>query len=266
MPLFVHTIVQNKMSSNSMLNVWNDVAEGESSYTRLCVSALLAALFGLGSFLVYFTPWLFFVGGFAILLSIFALWTIRSAEGTLMGTSLAYFGLCCAIVALVSIAVFWAVYQYGIRREADQFFRLWFAAVQQGNIPQAKEYQSTYAERSHTADAEEWWKNQYKETYAHHAVHKYVEDKLVRVLMALRDDAKVSYYKTLHIVSDRESDIVVAIYAVTFPAASGETETFFFFFAGKRSYPSKGMFKTAGWNIEGTPAFHLPDEFNPGKR
>jgi hypothetical protein len=240
---------------------WNDVSEGEVGYTRLSVSALLSALFGIGTFLVYFTPWFFFLGVIAILLGFFALWTIRSAEGILTGTSLAYVGLCCTVAAFVSVAVFWAAYQYGIRQEADQFFHLWFAAVQQGDIPRAKEYRAMYLHRSKAADADEWWQEQYRDKYAHRDIHRYVEDRLIRVLMALGDRAKVSYYKTLNLVSERDSDTIVAVYAVTFPAESGETETFFVRIAGQRRHPSPSLdFKAAGWKIEGTPAFHLPDE------
>ena len=171
---------------------WNDVSDDGAAYTRLSVSALLAAFFGIGTFLVYYTPGFFFLGVIAVLLSLFALWAIRQAGGILTGTTFAYIGLCSAVVALVSIAVFWSTYQYGIRRESDQFFRLWFAAVQQGDIPQAKDYQVMYAHRPQIADTEEWWKQQYANKYSHRAVHQYVENKLIRVLMALGNEAKVS--------------------------------------------------------------------------
>lgn len=242
---------------------WNDASELDSSYTRLSVPALLSAFFGAGAFFVYLSHWCFFFGVIAIVLSLLALWSIRSADGIQMGTSLAYFGLCSATFALVSISVFWAAYQYGVRQEADQFFRFWFAAVQQGNIPQAKEYRSIYPSRSRIAHAEEWWQKQYAEKYAHRAVHLYVEDKLIRVLMALGDKAKITYYKTTWVNSGRESDSVIMVYAVSFPAESGEIQTFFVSMSGKRSYPKDSQdFKAAGWNIEGSPKFYLPDEFS----
>jgi len=250
------------MSSDSIFKTsWNDASEAEASYKRPSAAAILSVFFGLGAFLVYFTPWFFFLGVIAILLSLVALWTVHHAEGTLSGTSLAYFGLCCALVALVSVFLFWQAYQYGVRREADQFFRLWFAAVQQGDIPQAKEYQFIYTRRSNAANAEEWWQAQYGEKHAHRAVHQFAENKLVRVLMALGNDVKVSYYKTLAFRSVPESDTVSSVYAVTFPAESGETETFFVRIHGIRSYPANPDFKNAGWRLEGTPAFYLPDEF-----
>lgn len=256
-------VVENKMSSNSIFAAsWNHASEVESSYSRLCVLALLSAFFGAGTFLVYFTPWFCFLGVIALLLGLFACWAIRNADGLLTGLSLAYFGLCSAIVALVSIAVFWSVYQNGIRREADQFFRLWFVAAQQGNVPQAKGYWSMYMNRSKAASADEWWKNQYEDKYAHRAVHQFVEDKLFRVLMALGGKAKVTYYKTLKINSERESNTANLVYAVSFPAESGGTHTFFVTISGKRSYPvGSPDFKAAGWRIEGVPVFYFPNEF-----
>jgi len=251
------------MSNDSIFKTqWNDASEAEISYTRLCVSALVSAFFGLGTFLVFFTPWFFFLGVIAILLGLFALWAIHNAEGLLTGKFLAYLGLCSATAALVAIAVFWGTYQYGVRREADQFFRLWFAAVLEGDVPRAKEYQSLYSNRSKATNADEWWKVQYEEKYAHRAIHLYVEDKLIRVLLALGDQAKVSYYKTESVVSEREHDTVVSIYAVTFPSEFGGAETFFVKVSGKRMYPPESTnFRAAGWRLDGAPAFYLPEEF-----
>ena len=241
---------------------WSDASEAETSYTKLCLPALLSAFFGVATFLVFLSPWFAFLGMIAIILSLFAIQIICNSEGSLTGTSLAYFGLCSSVVALVSIAVFWSVYQYEVRREADQFFRLWFAAVQQGDVPTAKEYRSFYAYRSRATNAKEWWQNQYENKYAHRDIHQFVEDKLVRVLMALGDNATVSYYKTLSVDSARESDEVVSVYAVTFPAVHGGIKTFFVKIVGKRSYPEQPSdFKAAGWKIENAPEFYLPDEF-----
>ena len=251
------------MSDNSVFTTnWNDASEIESSYTRPSIMALLAALFGASSFLVYVTHWFFFLGIVAFLLSFAAFRAIRNAEGLLTGMPFAYIGLCTAVTALVSIVVFWSVYQYGVRREADQFFRLWFFAVQQGDIPRVRGYQAIYSHRSQAPDADAWWKEQYENKYLHHALHQCVENKLVRVLMALGDQANVTCYRTLDVVSERESDTVTTVYAVTFLAESGETETFFVKIIGTRTHLTGSLdFKAAGWKIDELPTFCLPDEF-----
>ena len=259
------------MSSDSIFKTnWNDTSEIDTSYTRLCVPALISACFGLATFLVYFTPWFFFLGVIAILLSFIALWAIRNAEGLLTGTPLAYFGLCCAVVALVSVSVFWQAYQHGVRQEADQFFRLWFATFQQGDMPreeayqlivsQAKEFHSVYASRSQAADVDEWWKGQYKDL--HRDVHQYVENELIRVLLALGDRATISHYKTIGITTEPAWDIVSSVYAVTFQSEWGETETFFVRISGRRMFPPEWSdFRDAGWRLEGMPTFYLPEKY-----
>jgi len=73
---------------------------------------------------------------------------------------------------------------------------------------------------------------------------------------------RISYYETLSVVSERDNDTVVSVYAVTFPAQYGGNETFFVRIGGKRMYPTDlSDFKAAGWRIEGAPAFYLPDKF-----
>ena len=239
--------------------VWNDAAEGGMPYTRLSVLALVSACFGIASFLVYFTPWFFFLGVIAISLSLVALIAIRRSDGIVTGTSLAYTGLCSAMIALISVAVFWSAYQYGIRKEADQFFRLWFAAVQAGDIPRAKEFQSIYVNRSRASDTQSWWQEQYDDSFAHRAVHRYVDDPLVRVVMALGIEARITYHKTLFVHSGQESDIVRSVYAVTFESESGVTETFFVQITGQRLYPiGRTGLQNAGWRLEGSPSLYVP--------
>ena len=243
---------------------WNDVSEGETAYARPSVAALMSTAFGLATFLVFMTPWFFFFGILAVASCGIALWNIRNSEGILTGTTFAYTGLCCAFVALVSVSVFWPAYQYGLRKEADQFFRLWFVAFQQDNeqeaIPQAMELHTFYANRSKASNAEEWWQHQYESQHLHRAVHRYVENELVRVLLALGEKAKVTYYKTLQVVCEPEYNQVSSVYAVTFPGELGGTETFFVRINGRRSYPpDTSAFQTAGWQIEGTPTLYVPE-------
>ena len=251
------------MNSDSIFDTnWNDASEEGIAYSRPAVSALVSAVLGLAAFLVFFSWLFFFIGVIAVLLSFFALWTIRNAEGILTGKVFAYTGLCTALTALTAVTVFWSAYHHGLRREAGQFFRMWFVAVQEGDIPRAKEYQSIYPYRSSAANAEEWWETQYAGRFSHRAVHQFVEDELIRVLMALGGKARVTYYKTLEITTGKEEDRVESVFAVTFPAESGRTETFFVRINGIRTYPY-GLpdFKAAGWRIEEPPAFYLPDEF-----
>ncbi|MDR3198257.1 MAG: hypothetical protein LBU34_10365 [Planctomycetaceae bacterium] len=249
------------MTGNQSLfsTTWNDASEEDALYTRLSIPALLAAIFGAASFLVFMTPWFFFLSVLGILFAFIAISTIGKAEGGLTGLRFAQFGLCSSIVSLTAVVVLWPSYQYGVRVEADRFFRIWFDALQHNNIPLAKGLTSPYWERPASDKPEEWWKNQYENNFLHKSVHSYMENKLIRVLLALGGKAKVSYYKTLSVTTGEDKDTVVAVYAVNFPNDNGETETFFVRMTGKRSFPN-GDIKSAGWALEGFPAVTVPDE------
>jgi hypothetical protein len=249
------------MTENQSLfsTTWNNASEEDVLYTRLSVPALLAAVFGTASFLVFMTPWFFFLSVFGILFSLVAIRSITKAEGGLTGLRFAQLGLCGSIISLTAVAVLWPSYQYGIRFEADRFFRIWFDALQHNNIPLAKGLTSPYWERPASDKPEEWWKNQYENNFSHKSIHTYTENQLIRVLLALGGKAKVSYYKTLSVTTSDDKDTVVTLYAVSFPNDNGKTETFFVKMTGKRSFPS-GDIKSAGWALEGMPTFVVPDE------
>lgn len=238
---------------------WNDASEEDVLYSRLSIPALLAAIFGITSFLVFMTPWFFFLSILGIFLAFIAIGSIGRAEGGLTGLRFAQLGLCSSIVSLIAVAVLWPSYHYGVRLEADRFFHIWFDALQHNNIPLAKGLSSSYWERSASDKPEEWWKKQYENNFLHKSIHSYTDNKLIRVLLALGDKAKVSYYKTLSITTSDDQDTVVILYAVSFPNDNGETETFFVKMTGKRSFPS-GDIKSAGWSLEGMPTVIVPDE------
>lgn len=252
-------------SQSIFSNSWNDASEEDVSYRRLSILAVSAFFFGLASFLIFFTLWFFFVGMLGILLSLAAILLINRSEGSLSGLFFAQAGLACSIVSLVAVAILWPSYHYGIRVEADQFFRLWFQAMQTDNIPHAKELVSPYWQRPPVDNPEKWWKDQYENKFAHRGIHQYLEDKLVRTMIALGDRATVSYYKTLSIGTDSDKDHVVAVYAVSFPATDSEggerkTETFFVKMTGQRQFPNADV-KSAGWQLSKSPELYVPDEF-----
>ncbi len=252
-------MTDHQPTSSSFSTSWNDASESDAVYTRVSVNALLALLFGVASFLVFMTPWLFFLGLIGMALGFVALLVIRKSEGSLTGGRVAALGLSLSIISLVAVGTLWPTYHYLVRKEADRFFQLWFQQLAEGNIPLAKGMTSVYWARGIPKDAETWWQEQYKDKYAHRDIHRYMENKLVRVLLALGKDAKVSYYKNLRVETDDGKDTVSSVYAVTYPAA-GRTETFFVKMTGQRHLPGGDM-PSAGWALLSEPDIFVPEEF-----
>lgn len=255
------------MSSGSLFSTtWNDASESDVSYSRVSVTALIALFFGLASFLVFMSVWFCFLGILGILLSLAAVGMIRRGDGTLTGLTPAYSGLCLSIVSLVAVSVLWPTYHYGVRKEADRFFRIWFEALRNDNIPMARGLASPYWERPNVPDPndeearKEWWTDNYENIHAHRSIHQYTDDKLVRILLALGEKATVTYYKTTAVTTDDDKDTVEALYAVSYPGEDGKTRTFFVRMTGNRRFP-KGDVKSAGWSLVKNPEFVLPEEF-----
>ncbi len=253
---------ENSTPPNSLFSQrWNDGDEGENNYARLSIMSLLAFIVALASFLVFLTPWLAFLPAVGILLALLATHSIRRSEGGLTGLRLAHLGLGLSVVSLAAVSVLWPVYRVGIQSEADRFFRIWFRAVQEGDIPQAKELQSYYWSRPKHDDPEKWWTDQYANKYAHRAVHVYVEDKLLRIMLALGSKADVRYYKMLSLSTEEAKDVAVAVYSVTYAREDGQKETFFVKMSGERTLPDpKGDATSAGWRLTSTPVLFVPKE------
>ena len=254
-------MTENQTRSSSFIStVWNDASEEDAAYTRFSITALLALFFGIGSFLIFMTPWLFVLSILGIFFAVLAIGTIRRSEGALTGYPVACAGLSLSLISLIAVTVLWPTYQYGVRVESDRFFRIWFQELADNNIPLAKGLTAMYWERRIPKDAESWWKEQYDDSFAHKSIHTYTDNKLIRVLLALGNKAKVTYYKTLSVVTEDDKDVVVAVYAVTYPVEEGKSETFFVKMKGKREFP-KGDVKSAGWALDGLPEFYVPEEF-----
>ena len=240
---------------------WNDASESkEASYRRLSVPALVAFILGVLSFVIYFSVWFFFIAAIGITLALVAVWAIRRSEGMLFGIGLAHCGLALSLTSLVSVSVMWPYYTYGLRLEGNRFFRIWFDALQEDNIPLAMGMSAPYWERPSIDDKEKWWRDQYANEWKLRGIHNYTSNKLVRTLLALGKKADITYYKTLLSTVGDGKDTVISVYAVTYTSELGEKETFFIKMTGVRQFPTKN-FKSAGWLLEPSPSLYVPEEF-----
>lgn len=243
-------------------NAWNDASEESEedvSYSRLCILAVVALFPGIASFLVFFSVWFAFLGVLGIILALVAILSIRRSEGTLTGLGFAQSALALSLTSFIAVLLFWPMYHYGIQREADQFFRIWFTALKNDDIPLAKGLSLPYWSRPGTENPEKWWTEHYENRFAHRDLHHYTDNQLVRTLIALGNKAQISFYKTLTVATEDDKDTVVNLYAVTYPVAHGK-ETFFVKMVGERKFPT-GDVKSAGWSLTKLPELTVPTEW-----
>ncbi len=240
---------------------WSDGSDAEMPYSRLSILALTAFCVSLLSLLVFLTGWLAFLPFLAILLACVALRSIHRAEGALFGRALGQTALSLSIIAIVSFSVWRPLYQSGIRHEADQFFRIWFQTIQDGNVPLGLEMQHYYYwGRGNHHLAEEWWPFQYNDEFRHADLRSFLDNKIVRLLLALGEKADIRFYKTLSQTTQPSKNEVQSIYSVTYEDEAGAKKTFFVKMVGEKAYP-EGAFRAAGWRLTPYPAFFVPEEF-----
>ncbi|MDR2643319.1 MAG: hypothetical protein LBC74_11060 [Planctomycetaceae bacterium] len=259
-------------TSPSPISWENNVYVNEGlNYKQLSVISLLAFLFGLLSFLVFLTLWFTFICVLGIFFAVISIVLISRSDGTLIGMNFARLGLCLSIISIVAVSVFWIRYDYNLRYEADQFFKAWFALFTQdnnvNNFPHIKSAASPYWERKDTDKPEVWWKKQYDNKYLHRDVHAAVDNKLIRVMLALGKDMNIYFYKTFDVTIASENETVTNIYIITFKDKNDNntTKSFFVKISGERIIQIDNNLnqkkKLSGWKLTTFPEFILPEEF-----
>ncbi|MDR3234962.1 MAG: DUF4190 domain-containing protein [Planctomycetaceae bacterium] len=245
--------------SNSIFSAnWNEASEGDAAYSRVSVPAVISFLFGIASALIYVNVWLAFIAVISILIAVPALYSIRNSGGTLTGKGFAYAGIFLPVLFLILFAAFWQCYFMMLNRQSDKFFRGYFAAALDGNIPKMKSF-FTFPPEKTSLDTEVWWKEQYADKFKHQSLHTFTDNEMVRTLTALGHKAKITYYRTPEISAEGESDRIVKYFAVTYNGASGMPETFFIKMSGVRYYSPN--VKRYGWRMSAFPAIVVPEEY-----
>jgi len=119
--------------------------EAESSYDAdelgqfqsLSSLAVMALVLGVLSPIAFFSPLLVVVPGFALAVAIAALARIKSSEGGLLGTRLAYCGLALAIVFGVAAITRTQVRVEILRRQANETAERWLSMLANGRAEEA---------------------------------------------------------------------------------------------------------------------------------
>lgn len=236
---------------------WNDDAvPDERPYAAWSVMSIVALVCGLASFLVFLEVWWSFLAVAAVLTALVALVAIDRSEGTLVGRRAALAGIALAVVSSVGVTAFWVGYAAVLRRDADQFARLWITTVQGNDIPRIAALTLPYWSRAEIGDSEAWWNRltEKSEASTHRAVHQIVDNKLIRTLIALGDKATVSLYRAESIAFSPGKNVVPLVYAITFPdETSGLPVSFLVRIVPTQTTGTVASQKVSGWSLSPIP-------------
>ena len=249
-----------------------DAADEEVARYRAISSLALAGLLaGLLSPLAMLSPMLWFIPLAAVALAALALWRIAARSPDLAGRPAALVALMLGTVFLVAAPTADQVYRWFVRRQAQEFARLWIDAVRHGEVLQAHQltldpkrrlpWQNLAGEPAppggqgagdaSDAEAQSLEKRLTGHYRGNDALRKtlkaFREEATMRTLFALGIDATFRYYQTIQQRREESSDLIQQIYAVTYADAQQRPKTFFITLFMQRLVDAESG--RAGWKL-----------------
>jgi len=176
------------------------------------------SLFALVGWLLVIIPIL------AVVLCVIALRNIEASEGALVGRPLAFAGLSLALIFGGAAVSYRVAYRQLLIRDGRQVAELWFRLLQDDQPHRA--HQLILDANLRLSPDVNIWEMYRKNSRLHDGLEKFVEDRVVRTLLALGVRAEIRYYGTEVIDYRDRRDMIVQVYAVTFEQ-DGERTTFF---------------------------------------
>jgi hypothetical protein len=190
----------------------------------LAVAALIA---GLASPLALAHPFLWLVPGAGVLVSGMALRQIARSEGLLLGRKAALAGLALSLVFGTAAPVRLTSDTWYLTEAARPMADQWFALLRDGKPERAYQFGLLpQVRRKADESTPDLWRYYRSDSGAAAALRKFVDEPLVRALLALGAKARVRLFETAWVEHGAEFERVCLIYAVTFEERD-QRRTFF---------------------------------------
>lgn len=223
-------------------------------YQAVSILAVVGLLGGLLAATALLSPAMWFVALAGVVLNALALARIAREAPLLLGRKPALAGLILSVFFGAVATADWYTYNELVRREAQQFATLWFDSLRDREPQKAHQLALNPAAR-HPLD-DKLWSVYYEGSEPREDLQAYIERPEVKALMTLGNQAQVRYYACPNQGQEKGNDIVVLVYAITFPEA-GAKKTFFLKLVLERHHlaePSR-----AEWRITNTEGGVGPD-------
>ncbi|MEN6557828.1 MAG: hypothetical protein ABFC54_06580 [Thermoguttaceae bacterium] len=213
-----------------------------ASYRPLSGCALAGLILGLASPLALLDPTFWALPIFGLFFCWQAFRRIKK-NSSLAGRPLATTGLLFSLLFLVAAPTDWFVYRKAVRDEARVFSAAWFKYLAENEPQKAQQLALPPAERQPLNN--QLWRYHREHPPAKEALHNYVQQPLVRTLLALGPRAETRFYQTASQTRSNTIDQIDQIYAVTYED-DGEKKSFFVHVQMVRAPAANGK---AQWRI-----------------
>ncbi|MFV2067384.1 MAG: hypothetical protein ACC645_10420, partial [Pirellulales bacterium] len=199
-------------------------------HPRLSGMAVLGLLLGLASSLALISRLFWIVPAAGVVVSGLALRTIRIGDPPRVGRTAAWIGVVLCLLFGAAAPTADVAHRWMLRREAQQWSLRWFELLAHDGPQKAVQLTFTYVSRQPLDDS--LWQYYRLIPAARGRLQQFVDDPLVRRLLALGTKAHVRYWCTEREVRLRgtllapKAEKVTQVYAVTY--GEGDTKTTFF--------------------------------------
>jgi len=229
-------------------------------YPKVSARSVVGLLLGVTSPLALVSPLFWVIPLVGVVVCGLALRQVRTSGRPVSGRTAALVGLALALFCGTAGLSKQASHSWSVRREARLFCRQWFELLAQGQ-PQ-KAYQLIEAPGAQQPLDDGLWEHYRKLPEARAGLQQFVQNPLVRALLALEDRAQIGYWKTerqIRLVGPLFAPIkerISQFYSVTYSNGHHRT-TFFARLATVRTVDRETG--RAGWQVVGYTGGVRPD-------
>lgn len=247
-----------------------DSTDALVGYRAVSVRCLVALLLGFASLLAFAGPLLWVIPALGVVVAVAALRDLRSRGYSLAGRNAALVGLSLSLLCGTAAVVHQVSERWWIRGEAIDVSLAWFQFLLHDEPHLAHQITVRWEERR--PSGEDLWEFYRGYTVAADQLRSFVQQPLIRTLLALKGRATVRYWSTEFQRDYGRShgysrlDQLTQVYAVTYGEADQRT-TFFARLMLQRSVP-RGP-SSARWQIldyEGGIRPGMPADGSPARR
>jgi hypothetical protein len=241
---------------------WEETPEIEEveSYQSLSVVALLSLITGIGALLIFFFTVIGMLLAIAAVAFGFTALVRFGRQGSMLtGKWMAISGIALAFLSVSGEVTRRSVYQQLLVQEAKQFMNVWIDCAREDKPHLLEQLQYPYWQRLVVANEEALWKELLSREDLFQRIEGITRDPVIRTLLELGEKAQYDFYQVDQVVLQPKNDFVQMTYAVTYPNATGEKETFFLRATAKRWYWEEKH--AGGWSIQRIEGPVLPEAF-----
>ena len=205
----------------------NSEEEAIEHYSIVSIIAILSLIVGIFSLLYIINHSLLALPIAALAIAAWALYKIKRSKGTITGAGLARITVMLALAAITTVQIQNYIYKRQLILQGREFFSIVFDAAKRGDTLKLYQLLEYEPERKEVRNEVSFWNEKFSNPMESIGITSLIFNDTLKTLLALGDNAKITYDQTVETSKDKKGvDHVAMMYAVTYDDLDGK-KTFF---------------------------------------